>query len=161
MTGVAKKKSDSKTKKPEVMEQIHDAEEYPIEEDKDLMNASYTICATLHGGNDQNDRDSTVTICKQGKVQTLVATSVVARELFCQTTMRTTCTGWGSTGRAGNQGFSYTFNNRAGLVQEGDYECAVLSESLVKQELRDLFTKYKLRIESESKKVQSGGGRSG
>ena len=93
MTGVAKKKSDSKTKKPEVMEQIHDAEEYPIEEDKDLMNASYTICASLHGGNDQYDRDRTVTIFKQGKVQTLVATSVVARELFCQTTMRTSSQG--------------------------------------------------------------------
>ena len=47
MTRVAKNKSDSKTKKPEVMEQIQDAEE-----DKDLMNVSYTICASLHGGND-------------------------------------------------------------------------------------------------------------
>ena len=39
------------------------------------------------------------------------------------------------------------------MVREGDHECAVLSESLVKQELRDLFTKYKLRIESEGKNV--------
>jgi len=69
MTGVAKKKSDSKTKKPEVMEQIHDAEEYPIEEDKALMNASHTICASLHGVNHQYDRDSIITSFKQGKVQ--------------------------------------------------------------------------------------------
>ena len=28
---------------------------------KDLMNASYTSCASLHGGIDQYDRDSTIT----------------------------------------------------------------------------------------------------
>ena len=48
---------------------------------KDLMNASYTSCASLHGGIDQYDRDSTITQFKQGKIQILVATSVAARGL--------------------------------------------------------------------------------
>ena len=48
---------------------------------KDLMNASYTSCASLHGGIDQYDRDSTITSFKQGKIQILVATSVAARGL--------------------------------------------------------------------------------
>merc|ERR1719291_1432707 len=33
-----------------------------------------------------------------------------------------------------------------------------MSDSLVKQELRDLFLKYKTRMESEGKKVKTGGG---
>merc|ERR1711935_727306 len=42
---------------------------------KDLMNHGYNSCASLHGGIDQYDRDSTITRFKQGKVQILVATS--------------------------------------------------------------------------------------
>ena len=48
---------------------------------KDLMNASYTSCGSLHGGIDQYDRDSTITNFKNGKIRILVATSVAARGL--------------------------------------------------------------------------------
>jgi ATP-dependent RNA helicase DDX46/PRP5 len=48
---------------------------------KDLMNASYTSCASLHGGIDQYDRDSTITSFKSGKLRILIATSVAARGL--------------------------------------------------------------------------------
>merc|ERR1719509_605806 len=48
---------------------------------KDLMNAGYTSCASLHGGIDQYDRDSTIVDFKSSKTQILVATSVAARGL--------------------------------------------------------------------------------
>eukprot|EP00092_Neocalanus_flemingeri_P100231 GFUD01127998.1.p1 GENE.GFUD01127998.1~~GFUD01127998.1.p1 ORF type:complete len:983 (+),score=374.96 GFUD01127998.1:140-3088(+) len=137
---------------------------------KDLMNASYTNCASLHGGIDQYDRDSTITAFKQGKVQILVATSVAARGLDvknlvlvvnydCPNHYEDYVHRVGRTGRAGKQGYSYTF-----ITPEQDWyvgeiiKALELSESLVKQELRDLFTKYKVRMESEGKKVKSGGG---
>ena len=64
----------------------------------------------------------------------------------------------GRTGRAGNQGYSYTFITPEQDWYSGEIIKALeLSESLVKQDLRDLFTKYKLRMESEGKKVKSGG----
>merc|ERR1719154_163726 len=137
---------------------------------KDLMNASYTSCASLHGGIDQNDRDSTITPFKQGKVQILVATSVAARGLDvknlvlvvnydCPNHYEDYVHRVGRTGRAGNQGYSYTFITPEQDWYSGEIIKALeLSESLVKQELRDLFTKYKVRMESEGKKVKSGGG---
>jgi len=65
----------------------------------------------------------------------------------------------GRTGRAGNQGYSHTFITPEQDWYSGEIIKALeLSESLVKQDLRDLFTKYKLRMESEGKKVKSGGG---
>merc|ERR1719193_330077 len=45
------------------------------------MNAGYSSCASLHGGIDQYDRDSTIVDFKNGKTQILVATSVCARGL--------------------------------------------------------------------------------
>merc|ERR1719347_2092395 len=137
---------------------------------KDLMNASYTSCASLHGGIDQYDRDSTITAFKQGKVQILVATSVAARGLDvkdlilvvnfdCPNHYEDYVHRVGRTGRAGNQGFAYTFITSEQDWYSGEIIKALeLSESLVKQDLRDLFTKYKLRMESEGKKVKSGGG---
>jgi len=137
---------------------------------KDLMNASYTSCASLHGGIDQYDRDSTITSFKQGKVQILVATSVAARGLDvknlvlvvnydCPNHYEDYVHRVGRTGRAGNQGYSYTFITPEQDWYSGEIIKALeLSESLVKQDLRDLFTKYKLRMESEGKKVKSGGG---
>jgi len=137
---------------------------------KDLMNASYTSCASLHGGIDQYDRDSTITSFKQGKVQILVATSVAARGLDvknlvlvvnydCPNHYEDYVHRVGRTGRAGNQGYSHTFITPEQDWYSGEIIKALeLSESLVKQDLRDLFTKYKLRMESEGKKVKSGGG---
>ena len=137
---------------------------------KDLMNASYTSCASLHGGIDQYDRDSTITSFKQGKIQILVATSVAARGLDvkdlilvvnydCPNHYEDYVHRCGRTGRAGKNGFAYTFITAEQDWYSGDIIKALeASESLVKQELRDLFTKYKTRMESEGKKVKTGGG---
>ena len=137
---------------------------------KDLMNASYTSCASLHGGIDQYDRDSTITSFKQGKIQILVATSVAARGLDvkdlilvvnydCPNHYEDYVHRCGRTGRAGKDGFAYTFITPDQDWYSGDIIKALeASESLVKQELRDLFTKYKTRMESEGKKVKTGGG---
>lgn len=86
---------------------------------KELMHASYT-CLALHGGIDQNDRDSTIADFKNGKVQCLVATSVAARGLdvkHCIVVVNYDCPNHyedyvhrcGRTGRAGNKGYAYTF----------------------------------------------------
>ena len=137
---------------------------------KDLMNASYTSCASLHGGIDQYDRDSTITSFKQGKIQILVATSVAARGLDvkdlilvvnydCPNHYEDYVHRCGRTGRAGKEGFAYTFITADQDWYSGDIIKALeASDSLVKQELRDLFTKYKTRMESEGKKVKTGGG---
>ena len=137
---------------------------------KDLMNASYTSCASLHGGIDQYDRDSTITAFKQGKIQILVATSVAARGLDvkdlilvvnydCPNHYEDYVHRCGRTGRAGNNGYAYTFITPDQDWYSGDIIKALeSSESLVKQDLRDLFAKYKTRMESEGKKVKTGGG---
>ena len=137
---------------------------------KDLMNASYTSCASLHGGIDQYDRDSTITQFKQGKIQILVATSVAARGLDvkqlilvvnydCPNHYEDYVHRCGRTGRAGKAGYAYTFITPDQDWYSGDIIKALEnSDSLVKQELRDLFTKYKTRMEAEGKKVKTGGG---
>merc|ERR1719356_1859395 len=137
---------------------------------KDLMNASYTSCASLHGGIDQYDRDSTITSFKQGKVQILVATSVAARGLDvknlvlvvnydCPNHYEDYVHRVGRTGRAGNQGYSYTFITPEQDWYSGDVIRALeLSGSLVPQNLREMFEGFKLRMAQEGKKVKSGGG---
>merc|ERR1719167_170580 len=133
---------------------------------KDLMNASYTSCASLHGGIDQYDRDSTITSFKQGKVQILVATSVAARGLDvknlvlvvnydCPNHYEDYVHRVGRTGRAGNQGYAWTFITPEQDWYSGDIIKALeLSDSLVPQNLRDMFEVYKLRMESEGKKSE-------
>jgi len=137
---------------------------------KDLMNASYNSCASLHGGIDQYDRDSTITNFKTGRVKILVATSVCARGLDvknlilvvnydCPNHYEDYVHRVGRTGRAGNKGFAWTFITAEQDWYSGDIIKALeLSDSLVPQELRDLFQVYKTRMESEGKKVRSGGG---
>jgi len=137
---------------------------------KDLMNASYNNCASLHGGIDQYDRDSTINDFKKGVVQILVATSVCARGLDvknlilvvnydCPNHYEDYVHRVGRTGRAGNEGFSWTFITPEQDWYAGDIMKALeLSDSLVPQELRDLFGVYKERMESEGKKVRTGGG---
>jgi len=56
-------------------------------------------------------------------------------------------------------GYAYTFITQEQDWYSGDIIRALeLSDSLVPQSLRDLFTKYKERMESEEKKVKTGGG---
>ena len=87
---------------------------------KDLMNASYSSCGSLHGGIDQYDRDSTITDFKAGRMKILVATSVAARGLDvkqlvlvvnydCPNHYEDYVHRCGRTGRAGNKGFAHTF----------------------------------------------------
>ena len=137
---------------------------------KDLMNASYHNCASLHGGIDQYDRDSTITSFKKGEIQILVATSVAARGLDvkklllvvnydCPNHYEDYVHRVGRTGRAGNQGYAYTFITAEQDWYSGEIIKALeLSGSLVKQDLRDLFKVFKERMQSEGKKVKSGGG---
>lgn len=137
---------------------------------KDLMNASYTSCSSLHGGIDQYDRDSTITRFKQGKIKILVATSVAARGLDvkdvilvvnydCPNHYEDYVHRVGRTGRAGNKGTSWTLITPEQDWYSGEIIKALeLSESLVIQDLRDLFTKYKERMEAEGKTVKTGGG---
>merc|ERR1719193_1233621 len=140
---------------------------------KDLMNASYTSCASLHGGIDQYDRDSTITNFKKGAVKILVATSVCARGLDvknlilvvnydCPNHYEDYVHRCGRTGRAGNNGYAWTFITPEQDWYSGDIIKALeLSDSLVPQELRDIFSTYKTRMEAEGKKVRTGGGFSG
>jgi ATP-dependent RNA helicase DDX46/PRP5 len=109
---------------------------------KELMHASYT-CLALHGGIDQNDRDSTIADFKNGKVNVLVATSVAARGLdvkHCILVVNYDCPNHyedyvhrcGRTGRAGNKGFAWTFIT----PEQGKYANDIIKAS----ELRYLTT---------------------
>lgn len=137
---------------------------------KDLMNASYNSCGSLHGGIDQYDRDSTITNFKAGKLKILVATSVAARGLDvkelvlvvnydCPNHYEDYVHRCGRTGRAGNKGFAHTFLTPEQGRYAGDIIKAMeLSEALVPQELRDLWEQYKAKAKEEGKTVKTGGG---
>lgn len=139
---------------------------------KELMHASYT-CLALHGGIDQNDRDSTIADFKNGKVNALVATSVAARGLdvkHCIVVINYDCPNHyedyvhrcGRTGRAGNEGYAYTFIT----PEQGRYATDIIkafeSSGLeVPVDLQRLFLDYKREQEILGKKVKSSSGFSG
>ncbi len=137
---------------------------------KDLMNASYTSCSSLHGGIDQYDRDSTITDFKQGKIKILVATSVCARGLDvkelvlvvnydCPNHYEDYVHRCGRTGRAGNKGYAETLITPEQGRYSGEIIKALeLSEALVPEELRHLWNTYKQKAEEDGKKVKTGGG---
>ena len=137
---------------------------------KDLMNASYTSCASLHGGIDQYDRDSTITNFKQGKIKHLVATSICARGLDvkelvlvlnydCPNHYEDYVHRCGRTGRAGNKGFAHTFLTlEQGRLAHDIIKALELSDALVPDELRKLWDDYKKQQEELGKKVKTGGG---
>lgn len=86
---------------------------------RDLMRRGYP-CMSIHGGKDQNDRDSTIADFKAGVVPVLIATSVAARGLDvkqlklvvnydCPNHMEDYVHRVGRTGRAGNTGTAVTF----------------------------------------------------
>ncbi|QQP57122.1 Uncharacterized protein FKW44_002001 [Caligus rogercresseyi] len=137
---------------------------------KDLMSASYSSCASLHGGVDQYDRDSIITNFKNGKLKILVATSVAARGLDikelvlvvnydCPNHYEDYVHRCGRTGRAGNRGYAATFLS----PEQGRYAGEVikameLSDSVVPVSLRELWDKYKTKSESEGKVIKTGSG---
>ena len=137
---------------------------------KDLMNASYGSCASIHGGIDQYDRDSTMTSFKQGKIKHLVATSICARGLDvkelvlvinydCPNHYEDYVHRCGRTGRAGNKGFAHTFLTlEQGRLANDIIKALELSDALVPDELRKLWDDYKKQQEELGKKVKTGGG---
>ncbi|ENN75973.1 hypothetical protein D910_10718, partial [Dendroctonus ponderosae] len=139
---------------------------------KELMRASYN-CMSLHGGIDQFDRDSTIVDFKSGKIKLLVATSVAARGLDvkqlilvvnydCPNHYEDYVHRCGRTGRAGNKGFAYTFITPEQGRYAGDIIWALELATLhVPETLRKLWDDYKSKLESEGKRVHTGGGFSG
>ena len=137
---------------------------------KDLMNASYTSCSSLHGGIDQYDRDSTITDFKSGKLKILVATSVCARGLDvkelvlvvnydCPNHYEDYVHRCGRTGRAGNKGYAHTFITPEQGRYAGEIIKALeLSETLVPTEVRELWEAFKKKQTEEGKSIKSGGG---
>ncbi|TRY62763.1 hypothetical protein TCAL_11255 [Tigriopus californicus] len=137
---------------------------------KDLMNASYTSCSSLHGGIDQYDRESTITDFKSGKIKILVTTSVCARGLDvkelvlvvnydCPNHYEDYVHRCGRTGRAGNHGYAHTFLTPEQGRYAGEIIKALeLSEALVPQDLRALWNSYKAKQTEEGKTLKSGGG---
>lgn len=137
---------------------------------KDLMNAGYQACGSLHGGIDQYDRDSIITDFKSGKLKVLVATSVCARGLDvkelelvvnydCPNHYEDYVHRCGRTGRAGNKGIAYTFLTPDQGRYAGDLVKAFeLSENVVPVELRAVWEEYKAKQALEGKTVKSGGG---
>lgn len=139
---------------------------------KELMHASYT-CLALHGGIDQNDRDSTISDFKNGKVNVLVATSVAARGLdvkHCIVVINYDCPNHyedyvhrcGRTGRAGNKGYAYTFIT----PEQGRYSNDLIkaldsSGNPIPENLQNLFNQYKQEQELLGKSVKSSSGFSG
>jgi ATP-dependent RNA helicase DDX46/PRP5 len=137
---------------------------------KDLMNASYSACGSLHGGIDQYDRDSIITDFKSGKIKVLVATSVCARGLDVkelQLVVNYDCPNHyedyvhrcGRTGRAGNKGAAHTLL----IPEQGRYagdlvKAFELSDNLVPPELRTMWNEYKAKMASEGKSLKTGGG---
>lgn len=135
---------------------------------KDLMNAGYTSCSSLHGGIDQYDRDSTITDFKAGRIQILVATSVAARGLDvrelvlvvnydCPNHYEDYVHRVGRTGRAGNKGFAHTILTQDQGRYAGEIVKAFeLSEALVPADLRRLWDEYKAKLAEEGKTVRVG-----
>ena len=137
---------------------------------KDLMNASYTSCGSLHGGIDQYDRDSIITNFKKGKLRILVATSVAARGLDvkelilvvnydCPNHYEDYVHRCGRTGRAGTKGFAHTFIT----PEQGRYAGEVVkalenSDTVVPAEVRELWDGYKKKQIEEGKSIKSGSG---
>lgn len=139
---------------------------------KELMKASYP-CMSLHGGIDQYDRDSTILDFKSGRCKLLIATSVAARGLDvkqlilvvnydCPNHYEDYVHRCGRTGRAGKQGFSWTFLTPDQGRYAGEILRAMeLSGAKVPPELQKLSDSYKEGQEAVGKKVHTGGGFSG
>jgi len=136
---------------------------------KDLLSHSYRAMV-LHGGVDQIDRDSTMLDFKAGRTPILVATSVAARGLDvkqlrlvvnfdCPNHYEDYVHRCGRTGRAGKKGWAYTFITHDQPRYAGEIlRAKELSDSPVEPDLRELYDEYKAKMESEGKKVKTGGG---
>ena len=136
---------------------------------KELLVARYS-CLALHGGIDQNDRDSIISDYKHQRVKVLVATSVAARGLdvrHCYLVVNYDAPNHyedyvhrvGRTGRAGEHGVAWTFLTPTQGRFAGDIIKAFeLADKVAPDEVKRLFEEYKQQQEAMGKKVRSGGG---
>ncbi|PFH33814.1 DEAD/DEAH box helicase domain-containing protein [Besnoitia besnoiti] len=128
--------------------------------------------ATLHGGQDQTDREFTIQEFQDGVRTLLIATSVAARGLDCKhcvLVINMTCPNHiedyvhriGRTGRAGRIGVAYTFVTKDDADKADDLEKALIqSGQPVPQALTDLSAQHKqeCNLGMHGKKKKSGGG---
>ncbi|EPT32005.1 DEAD/DEAH box helicase domain-containing protein [Toxoplasma gondii ME49] len=128
--------------------------------------------ATLHGGQDQTDREFTIQEFQDGVRTLLIATSVAARGLDCKhcvLVINMTCPNHiedyvhriGRTGRAGRIGVAYTFLTKEDADKADDLEKALTqSGQAVPQALSDLSAQYKqeCNLGMHEKKKKGGGG---
>ncbi|ERT03165.1 hypothetical protein HMPREF1624_01470 [Sporothrix schenckii ATCC 58251] len=130
-------------------------------------------CMSLHGGKDQNDRDSTITDFKNGVCPVLVATSVAARGLDVKQLklvvnydapnhLEDYVHRAGRTGRAGNTGTAVTF------ITEDQENCAPgIAKALeqsgqpVPERLAEMRKAWREKVKAGKAKDQSGFGGKG
>ncbi|EPX71894.1 ATP-dependent RNA helicase Prp11 [Schizosaccharomyces octosporus yFS286] len=134
----------------------------------DLMKRGYSSCS-IHGGKDQNDRDSTISDYKAGVFDVLIATSVAARGLDvkslqlvvnydCPNHMEDYVHRVGRTGRAGHTGVAVTF-----ITPEQDKyavditKALTLSKQHVPDELRKLADQFLDKVKAGKEKAAGGG----
>jgi ATP-dependent RNA helicase DDX46/PRP5 len=127
---------------------------------RELMRKGYP-CMSIHGGKDQNDRDSTIQDFKAGIFPVLVATSVAARGLDVKQLklvvnydapnhLEDYVHRAGRTGRAGNTGTAVTF-----LTEEQDRYAVDIAKAL-RQSGQEVPEPVQKLVEAFQEKVKSG-----
>ena len=136
---------------------------------KDVMSVGYP-CLTLHGGIDQQDRDSNIKDFRQGNIRLLVATSVAARGLDVKSlclVVNYDCPNHyedyvhrvGRTGRAGAKGTAWTFITPDQKSWAGDVIKAFeLQGNKAPDDVEALWKKYKDERKKAGKKLMLTGG---
>ncbi|EPY49938.1 ATP-dependent RNA helicase Prp11 [Schizosaccharomyces cryophilus OY26] len=134
----------------------------------DLMKRGYTS-NSIHGGKEQNDRDSTISDFKAGVFDVLIATSVAARGLDvkslqlvvnydCPNHMEDYVHRVGRTGRAGHTGVAVTFITPDQEKYAVDIAKALqLSKQHVPDELRKLAQQFLEKVKAGKEKAAGGG----
>ena len=136
---------------------------------KDCMSVGYA-CLSLHGGIDQQDRDSNIKDFKAGNIRLLIATSVAARGLDVKTlclVVNYDCPNHyedyvhrvGRTGRAGRQGTAWTFITPDQASHAGDVMKAFeLQGTDPPEDVKALWEKHKAAKKKAGKPLMLGGG---
>ncbi|OCF55316.1 pre-mRNA-processing ATP-dependent RNA helicase PRP5 [Kwoniella mangroviensis CBS 10435] len=138
---------------------------------RDLLQRGY-VCASLHGGKEQVDRDEAIKNFKSGDVPIIVATSVAARGLDvkelklvinydCPNHMEDYVHRAGRTGRAGNKGTCITFITPAQEKFSVDIVRALeASNAFIPEDLKAMSENFLGKIKS-GKARAAGSGYSG
>lgn len=135
-----------------------------------LMRNGYNA-APLHGGIDQNDRDSTIAEFRLGRLKLMVATSVAARGLDVKKLILVVnydvpnhyedyVHRVGRTGRAGNKGWAYTFILPEGQEKLAGEVCRAFETAgaTPPEDLKKLWEDYREKMRAEGVEVYAGGG---